>query len=147
MPLKAIEISPLGYTSKCLLTEVLSLSLKIIEMPYLCVVTICRSLPKNCQMMLFSATYDNEVMEFAETIIKNPVTIRLRREEESLENIKQYYVECHNKEDKFQALANVYGAITVGQAMIFCHVMYLTCNTELVCDYLEYVLISYHVST
>lgn len=84
-------------------------------------IRIHKLLPKNCQMMLFSATYDNEVMEFAEAIIPNPVTIRLRREEESLENIKQYYVECRSKEDKYNALANIYGAISIGQAMIFCH--------------------------
>ncbi|XP_014670707.1 PREDICTED: ATP-dependent RNA helicase DDX19B-like isoform X2 [Priapulus caudatus] len=75
----------------------------------------------SCQMMLFSATYDQQVMNFAEAIISSPMTIRLRREEESLDNIKQYYVVCGGKEDKFQALANIYGVITVGQAMIFCH--------------------------
>lgn len=79
-------------------------------------------------MMLFSATYDQQVMIFAEAIIPNPVTIRLRREEESLDNIKQYYVLCRHKEDKFQSLANIYGVITVGQAMIFCHVSEGTCT-------------------
>ena len=29
------------------------------------------------------------VMDFAENIVSNPVTIKLRREEESLDNIKQ----------------------------------------------------------
>ena len=86
--------------------------------------TFSRFLPKDCQMMLFSATYDTEVIEFAEAIIKMPVTIRLRREEESLENIKQYYVECTSKELKYSALANIYGTITIGQAMIFCHVSF-----------------------
>ena len=73
-------------------------------------------------MMLFSATYETAVMEFAEAIIRNPVIIRLRREEESLENIKQYYVHCNTQEDKYQAIANIYGVLTIGQAMIFCHV-------------------------
>lgn len=73
-----------------------------------------------CQIMLFSATYDDEVMEFAQAIVPNPIVIRLKREEESLDNIKQYYVICENQEEKYNAIANIYGGITVGQAMIFC---------------------------
>lgn len=72
--------------------------------------------------MFFSATYDEEVMEFAEAIVSNPVIIRLKREEESLDNIKQYYVQCKDKEEKYQAISNIYGVITIGQAMIFCRV-------------------------
>ena len=74
-------------------------------------------------MLLFSATYDQSVMQFAQKIIPNdPVIIRLRREEESLDNIKQYYIECTSQEDKYRALCNIYGSISVGQSMIFCHV-------------------------
>ena len=35
-----------------------------------------RQLPKSCQMMLFSATYDEDVMNFAEAIIRNPVMLK-----------------------------------------------------------------------
>lgn len=75
----------------------------------------------DCQLMLFSATYETQVMEFAEAIVPNPVTIRLRKKEESLDNIKQFYVTCSDRNDKFTALANIYGVISVGQAIIFCH--------------------------
>lgn len=83
-------------------------------------IRIHKKLTKSCQMMLFSATYDTDVMNFAEAIVNNPVVIRLRREEESLNNIKQYYVWCKNEEEKYQAISNIYGTITIGQAMIFC---------------------------
>ncbi|KAG8269066.1 DEAD-box helicase Dbp80-like isoform X1 [Homalodisca vitripennis] len=82
---------------------------------------IRKALTEQCQMMFFSATYDEHVMEFAEAIVTNPVTIRLKREEESLDNIKQYYVECKNQDAKYAAIANIYGVATIGQAMIFCH--------------------------
>lgn len=72
--------------------------------------------------MFFSATYDEEVMEFAEAIVENPVTIRLKREEESLDNIKQFYVDCKSQDAKYAAISNIYGVVTIGQAMIFCHV-------------------------
>lgn len=75
----------------------------------------------SCQMLLFSATYEEEVMRFAQAVIPNsPVVIKLRREEESLDNIKQFYIECQDKEDKFRALSNIYGTISIGQSMIFC---------------------------
>lgn len=73
-------------------------------------------------MMFFSATYEQEVMEFAGHIVKNPITIRLKREEESLDNIEQYYVRCKNAQEKYMAVTNIYGTIGVGQAIIFCRV-------------------------
>lgn len=73
-------------------------------------------------MLLFSATYEQEVMSFATSIIPDPVIIRLRKEQESLDNIKQYYVWCDNEEKKYEALANLYGVLTIGQSMVFCHV-------------------------
>lgn len=81
-----------------------------------------RMLPKSCQMLLFSATFEESVWNFAKRIIPDPNIIRLKREEETLDTIKQYYVMCNSKEEKFQALCNIYGAITIAQAMIFCHV-------------------------
>lgn len=73
-------------------------------------------------MLLFSATYDRSVMEFAQHIVKNPIVIKLLREQESLDNITQYYVRCRNQDEKYQAIQNIYGVITIGQAIIFCHV-------------------------
>lgn len=79
-------------------------------------------LPKGCQMLLFSATFEDSVWKFAERVVPDPNIIKLKREEETLDTIKQYYVQCNSKEDKFNALCNIYGAITIAQAMIFCHV-------------------------
>ncbi|XP_043284317.1 DEAD-box helicase Dbp80 [Venturia canescens] len=84
-------------------------------------IRIHKSLPRDAQMMFFSATYDAAVMEFAEVIVSNPLIIRLLKEQESLDNIKQYYVKCQNMDEKYTAITNIYGVITIGQAIIFCH--------------------------
>ena len=63
--------------------------------------------------------YDDNVMAFAKKIVPDPVILRLKSD---LNNIKQFYVRCQNEEDKFKALAHIYETITVGQAMVFCHV-------------------------
>ncbi|XP_020489956.3 ATP-dependent RNA helicase DDX19B [Labrus bergylta] len=84
-------------------------------------IRIQRMLPQTCQMLLFSATFEETVWNFAQRIVPSPNIIKLKREEETLDTIKQYYVLCNSREEKFQALCNVYGAITIAQAMIFCH--------------------------
>jgi ATP-dependent RNA helicase DDX19/DBP5 len=76
-------------------------------------------------MLLFSATYDAQVMKFAQAVVPSPIVIRLRREEESLDHIKQFFIRCNSLEDKFHALSNIYGAISIGQSMNFCHVGHL----------------------
>ena len=67
-------------------------------------------------------------MDFAENIVSNPVTIKLRREEESLNDIKQYYMNCDTPEAKYRSIANIYGVVTIGQAMIFCHTHKRACS-------------------
>jgi hypothetical protein len=61
-------------------------------------------------------------MKFAQAVVTNPMIIRLKREEESLDTIGQYYIECRDQHDKFEALDNIYGSINISQTMIFCHV-------------------------
>ncbi|XP_061590681.1 ATP-dependent RNA helicase DDX19A [Cololabis saira] len=84
-------------------------------------IRIHRQLNKDCQMLLFSATFEDSVWKFAEQVVPDPNIIRLKREEETLDTIKQFYVFCKAKEDKFVALCNLYGCLTIAQAMVFCH--------------------------
>uniref|UniRef100_A0A8C6TZK3 RNA helicase n=1 Tax=Neogobius melanostomus TaxID=47308 RepID=A0A8C6TZK3_9GOBI len=84
-------------------------------------IRIQRQLPKDCQMLLFSATFEDSVWRFAERIVPEPNIIKLRREEETLDTIKQFFVVCSQKEDKFNALCSLYACLTIAQAMIFCH--------------------------
>ena len=84
-------------------------------------VKLKQGLSDNCQLMLFSATYDDQVMQFAETVVSNPTIIKLKREEENLQNIKQFYVQCKSEDEKYLALANIFGSISIGQTFIFCH--------------------------
>ncbi|CAF2571819.1 unnamed protein product [Rotaria sp. Silwood2] len=86
----------------------------------ICIDLVKNTIGKDCQTMLFSATYSDEVMDFAKRIIENPVVFRLKREEQSLSNIRQFYIECNNDEEKYDAVKTIYSSITIGQAMIFC---------------------------
>nr|XP_019962077.1 PREDICTED: ATP-dependent RNA helicase DDX19A-like [Paralichthys olivaceus] len=81
---------------------------------------IHRQLTKDCQMLLFSATFEDSVWDFAKMVIPDPNIIKLKREEETLDTIKQFYVVCKEEEEKFTALCNLYGILTIAQAIIFC---------------------------
>lgn len=83
-------------------------------------IRIQRMLRPSTQMMLFSATYDQPVMDFAKKVIPDPVVITLKRQEESLDNIRQLYIEVRNQEEKFEALSHLYGLMSIGQAIVFC---------------------------
>lgn len=100
-----------------------------------------RQLSPTCQMLFFSATYEERVMEFAEYIAPQSIIIRLKREEESLDNIKQYYVRCNNDKEKYQAIRNIYGLITVGQAIIFCQVRSILVVLFAIHNYFTYLCI------
>ena len=43
----------------------------------------------SCQKVLFSATYSDDMMLFSKQVVPDPIIIRLKRDEESLDNIKQ----------------------------------------------------------
>lgn len=79
-----------------------------------------KALSPDCQILLFSATYEEKIRQFASTIVPNATEIHLRREEESLANIKQHYVYTRTEEEKYSAMAQLYGTLSIGQAIIFC---------------------------
>ncbi|KAK2556340.1 ATP-dependent RNA helicase DDX19A [Acropora cervicornis] len=83
-------------------------------------IRIHKKLAKDCQIVLFSATYDDEAMRFAKTVVPDPIVTRLRREEEIPDNIKQFYVVCRDQEDKWQALSNMFAVLSIGQCIVFC---------------------------
>ncbi|CAI9616485.1 unnamed protein product [Staurois parvus] len=83
-------------------------------------VRVKRVMPATCQMLLFSATFEDTVWQFADRIVPNSNIIKLKKEEMTLENILQFYDSCEGIEQKYSALGNIYGTVTIAQAIIFC---------------------------
>jgi len=77
--------------------------------------------PRNCQIVLFSATFPENVRMFASKFAPKANEIRLRREELSVEGIKQFYMDCKNEEHKYDILVALYSLLTIGSSIIFCH--------------------------
>lgn len=74
---------------------------------------------ENCQMLLFSATFSESVIEFAHMIVPNANEITLKREEVSVESIRQFYIQCNSYPHKMEMLSLLYGLLTVGQSIVF----------------------------
>ena len=71
------------------------------------------------QIILFSATFPDRVKTFASKFAANANKIELKKEELSLEGIKQFYMDCKDEEAKYDILVQIYSLLTVGQSIIF----------------------------
>ncbi|RMJ24498.1 hypothetical protein PHISP_04627 [Aspergillus sp. HF37] len=76
-------------------------------------------LPKNIQVVLFSATFPAHVHRYAGKFAPDSNEITLRHEELTVEGIKQLYLDCASDEDKYKNLVHLYGLLTVGSSIIF----------------------------
>ncbi|KTW29385.1 hypothetical protein T552_01339 [Pneumocystis carinii B80] len=76
-------------------------------------------LPKTTQIVLFSATFPDDVVEFSSRFAPNANEIRLKVEELSLDGIKQFYMDCRDEQHKYDVLVELYTFLTIGQSIIF----------------------------
>jgi translation initiation factor 4A len=81
---------------------------------------IYSTLDSACQVIIFSATYTDEILEIAESITQEPrKKILMKYEELSLDLIKQYKVEVRYENIKYSTLADLYTKLQIGQCIIF----------------------------
>ncbi|KAI6238457.1 RNA helicase [Aphelenchoides fujianensis] len=73
------------------------------------------------QCMLFSATFTDEVTLFAESLVPDMASITLRRSDQSLPNIKQFMIKCTSREEKYNAIINLYNMLSIASSIIFCY--------------------------
>jgi ATP-dependent RNA helicase DDX19/DBP5 len=81
-------------------------------------------MPKACQLVLFSATFTDQLREFAARFAPNANMISLKQEELSVDGIKQFYMDCSNERHKVEVLCQIYGLLTIGQSIIFVRVYF-----------------------
>ncbi|KAJ3300871.1 RNA helicase required for poly(A+) mRNA export [Kappamyces sp. JEL0829] len=82
-------------------------------------IRIKNMMPKSCQIVLFSATFPENVREFAAKVAPDAHSLALRQEEVSVDGIKQFYMDCKNEAHKAQVLCDIYGLLTIGQSIVF----------------------------
>ncbi|CAI4051332.1 ATP-dependent RNA helicase DBP5 SKDI_15G2000 [Saccharomyces kudriavzevii IFO 1802] len=82
-------------------------------------IRVKRFLPKDAQLVLFSATFAEAVRQYAKKIVPNANTLELQTNEVNVDAIKQLYMDCKNEADKFEVLTELYGLMTIGSSIIF----------------------------
>lgn len=82
---------------------------------------IFQSLSSRVQVGLFSATMPPEALEITQKFMNNPVRILVKRDELTLEGIKQFYISVEREEWKLDTLCDLYDTLNITQAVIFCN--------------------------
>ena len=82
---------------------------------------IYRYLPPNTQVVVVSATMSQEVLEMTDKFMTEPIRVLVKRDEITLEGIKQFFVSVEKEEWKFDTLCDLYDTLTITQAVIFCN--------------------------
>ena len=69
--------------------------------------------------MLFSATFPENVVRYAEVFAPGANQMTLRHEDLTVEGIKQIYLDCPTEQGKYDVLVKFYGLLTIGSSIIF----------------------------
>jgi len=79
------------------------------------------TMPQNIQVTLLSATMPADVLEVTTKFMNDPVKILVKKEELTLEGIRQFYVTVEREDWKLDTLCDLYETLTITQAVIFCN--------------------------
>jgi len=82
---------------------------------------VFRCLNPNIQVVLLSATMPADVLEVTKRFMREPIRILVKKEELTLEGIKQFYVMVEKEEWKLDTLCDLYETLAITQAVIFCN--------------------------
>ncbi|ODQ66145.1 ATP-dependent RNA helicase fal1 [Nadsonia fulvescens var. elongata DSM 6958] len=82
---------------------------------------IYRFLPPATQVVVVSATLPRDVLEMTTKFMTDPLRILVKRDELTLEGLKQYFIAVEKEEWKFDTLCDLYDTLTITQAVIFCN--------------------------
>jgi len=82
---------------------------------------IFKFLPPNVQVALFSATMAPEILDLTSKFMRNPVRILVKKDELTLEGIRQFYIAIEKEDWKLDTLCDLYETLTITQAIIYCN--------------------------
>uniref|UniRef100_A0A146ULS5 RNA helicase n=1 Tax=Fundulus heteroclitus TaxID=8078 RepID=A0A146ULS5_FUNHE len=91
---------------------------------------VFKNLAEDTQVVLMSATMPDAVLEVTDRFMREPVTILVKKEELTLEGIKQFYVDVQQDANKLMTLCDLYASLQVTQSVIFC-------NTRKIVEWLQ----------
>lgn len=78
--------------------------------------------PRDCQILLFSATFSKYALKFAENVAPRALHVKLQDEFRPVDNVTQIVIHAASKEEKYNALKEFWQTLDVGNVLIFCRV-------------------------
>ncbi|ORM39520.1 DEAD-box ATP-dependent RNA helicase 34 [Babesia sp. Xinjiang] len=85
------------------------------------VYSVYRYLPPTIQVVLVSATLPQEVVDITQRFMNNPFRVLVKRDELTLDGIKQFFVAVEKEQWKFDTLCDLYESLIITQAVVFCN--------------------------
>lgn len=82
---------------------------------------IFRNLNSEVQVILLSATMPDSVLQVSKKFMRDPARILVKKEELTLEGIKQFYVFVEIEDWKLGTLCDLYNTLSIAQSVIFCN--------------------------
>jgi translation initiation factor 4A len=82
---------------------------------------VFKKLPQDVQVILLSATMPPDVLEVSKQFMRDPIEILVKQQQLTLEGIKQFFVFVEKEEWKLDTLCDLYGTLSITQAVIFCN--------------------------
>jgi translation initiation factor 4A len=80
---------------------------------------IIQNIPTTSQICLFSATLPVEVVDLTKKFMDNPQHILVKKEQLTLEGIKQFYIDVDNEKWKLDTFCDLYNIMSISQSMIY----------------------------
>lgn len=85
------------------------------------VYNIFQYLKPDIQVCLFSATLPEGINSIVEKIMRDPVRISVKKEQLTLEGIKQFFVAVDDDRQKYLTLKSLFSYISMSQSIIYCN--------------------------
>merc|ERR1712242_614808 len=82
---------------------------------------IFKTLTPSIKVCLFSATMPPEILDLTTKFMRNAVRILVKKDELTLEGIRQFYVAIEKEDWKLETLCDLYETLTITQAIIYCN--------------------------
>jgi translation initiation factor 4A len=80
---------------------------------------IIKYIPKSSHIAFFSATLPREILKVIELFMNDPIRILVKKDELTLEGIKQFYIAVDEEDLKLDVLCELYKKIRIKQAIIY----------------------------
>ena len=84
------------------------------------IIEIFKFVPKTAQVAIYSATMPMDILDMTKNFMNDPIRILVKKDELTLEGIKQFFITLETEKDKYETLCDIYKTLTISQSMIYC---------------------------